>query len=165
MEHACSHRAKSTSSLEYPLFMIRSQMFRWFDHQVGVSDVGAVVNCKADCDDVVDDSYTVECDVPEGKEAQQEEVDESDAEEDEASHRKVGSHDHNDDKNGCKCETHIEYGFTLECDIGFVVQEFLVERVGIADVRGGGQPDQILKHLNTLISRVLNIDQLDLLFK
>lgn len=62
-----------------------------------------IVDGQANCNNIIDNSYTIECNVPKEQETQEEKVNKSNTEQDEHGHSEVCRNNQNDNEDSCQC--------------------------------------------------------------
>lgn len=139
VEHARTHRSESLSCLEHAFLVIAQSisafiLFWSLGHEVGVADVGAVVNCQTDGDYVIDNGYTVECNIPEVKEPHKEQIDQNNTEENEHGDCEVRRDDHEHYKNSGEGKAYIHDCLLFKYNVGLKDEIPLVEWVGVSDI-------------------------------
>jgi len=122
-----------------------------------------VVNRKTDGNYIVDNCYAVKCDVPVIEESQQHEVHQWDAEEDEQGHWDVGGHHQHDYQDRHQGKANILYSLFFEDNVCFIVQESLLESVGITDVGTIANSFEVFEELHSFVRRVLDVNTRDIL--
>mmetsp|Transcript_18041 Transcript_18041/g.30749 ORF Transcript_18041/g.30749 Transcript_18041/m.30749 type:complete len:481 (-) Transcript_18041:1026-2468(-) len=113
--------------------------------------MGAVVDGQSDGNDDVDNSYTVQLDLPEGEESEEEHVDEGDAEEDQEGDGDASGEDDDDEEDGDEGEDHVEGSLLLEDHITLVVVVPLAVGEGLLESEVLLDIPNVLQQLHALL--------------
>lgn len=84
--------------------------------------MGAVVYGQTNGNNVVDNRYTIECNIPEIEKTEEEQVNQSNAQKNEHGNCEVGGNDHKHDENGSQSETNIHNSLLSEHNVSLKVK-------------------------------------------
>lgn len=160
MDDAGAHGADSNSSLEHALVGRLSQLLRWLDNQVGMSNMGRVIDRESKANDQIDDNDVVHSQIPEVDQSEQVQVDKQNCEHNK---KRDGGRPCDEEYNEKDChdgKTNTEGSFLDEYHILLHVNHLLRVRVCVSQSIFALNAANVLQILRTIFGKSFKSDGL-----